>query len=462
MYTELLKLCGYEDDEIERERPRIDKAFEILKIGPGDIAHAETRIKGGFDVELPSVRRVLGTYIKRLVNLVLCREEWNKVVYTEIGEFRSNVALSLLDGVYAEQPSVLLGLSLGFILDKLIPVIESAEAHGMPTAGAMCTGTQLDLGAISMGIIPAPDACLVSGFYCDQMTKPYDIIQQLYGTRAVFMDGAWDAPWGQYPKIDPTRVAYIAARLRKGMRELGEAIGVEITEDVLKAGARTYAKLYYGLSKTAELLIKADPQPIGQASLILMRAAAMAHYERVQMKECPEIYEMFFEEIKERIARGYGVVPKGSPRVAMMAPTMADPAIHRMVEDCGIQTILWAHLELLPFQMERNPYTGWDEKAAHSLLASGYFNDSWAKLYRMKELCKIHNVDGVLWWYNYHCRFDGPIVGFAKKSIEKDLGIPVLDLEMDSFDPRTYSVGALRNRVEAFAELLKVRKSGKI
>jgi len=32
MYTELFKLCSFEPDEIERERPRIDKAFKLLGI----------------------------------------------------------------------------------------------------------------------------------------------------------------------------------------------------------------------------------------------------------------------------------------------------------------------------------------------------------------------------------------------------------------------------------------------
>ena len=30
-YTEVLKLCGFEDAEIEREKPRLDKAFKKLE-----------------------------------------------------------------------------------------------------------------------------------------------------------------------------------------------------------------------------------------------------------------------------------------------------------------------------------------------------------------------------------------------------------------------------------------------
>ena len=36
-YEGLLRLCGFENDEIEREKPRIDKALQRLRLGPGDI-----------------------------------------------------------------------------------------------------------------------------------------------------------------------------------------------------------------------------------------------------------------------------------------------------------------------------------------------------------------------------------------------------------------------------------------
>ena len=37
-YDDMLKLCGFEDDEIKKEKPRIDKAFQKLELGPQDIS----------------------------------------------------------------------------------------------------------------------------------------------------------------------------------------------------------------------------------------------------------------------------------------------------------------------------------------------------------------------------------------------------------------------------------------
>jgi len=43
MYTELLTLCGYSPEEIEKERPRIENALEKAGLGREDVEHAENR-----------------------------------------------------------------------------------------------------------------------------------------------------------------------------------------------------------------------------------------------------------------------------------------------------------------------------------------------------------------------------------------------------------------------------------
>jgi hypothetical protein len=51
-YDELLKLCGFEDDEIKREKPRIDQVFQRLELGPEDMKTAERWVRQNHDVEL--------------------------------------------------------------------------------------------------------------------------------------------------------------------------------------------------------------------------------------------------------------------------------------------------------------------------------------------------------------------------------------------------------------------------
>ena len=54
-YDSLLKLCGWEADQIAEESPRLEEAFGILGLGPEDMALAEARVKDGYDVSLMGV-----------------------------------------------------------------------------------------------------------------------------------------------------------------------------------------------------------------------------------------------------------------------------------------------------------------------------------------------------------------------------------------------------------------------
>ena len=52
-YDELLQLCGFEVEEMEEERPRIEQAFNKLGIGPQDMEPAMSWVGRNHDVTLP-------------------------------------------------------------------------------------------------------------------------------------------------------------------------------------------------------------------------------------------------------------------------------------------------------------------------------------------------------------------------------------------------------------------------
>jgi benzoyl-CoA reductase/2-hydroxyglutaryl-CoA dehydratase subunit BcrC/BadD/HgdB len=76
------------------------------------------------------------------------------------------------------------------------------------------------------------------------------------------------------------------------------------------------------------------------------------------------------------------------------------------------------------------------------------------------ELTKEIHLDGIIWNSLFNCRPLSQPSHLFERLVEKETGIPVLSLEMDIYDSRTYSAGALRTRVEAFAEMLRARNRG--
>lgn len=92
-------------------------------------------------------------------------------------------------------------------------------------------------------------------------------------------------------------------------------------------------------------------------------------------------------------------------------------------------------------------------------MQAGFYHSSYGVVKRFADAIKDLNLDGVIWGYQYNCRPLAQPSHYLKRWVEETTGIPVLPLEMDFYDSRNYSAAALRTRVEAFAEMLRMKKA---
>jgi hypothetical protein len=77
------------------------------------------------------------------------------------------------------------------------------------------------------------------------------------------------------------------------------------------------------------------------------------------------------------------------------------------------------------------------------------------------EVCKRLSVDGV--WGRFHvgCRIGAGDALIIKDAIARELGIPVLLLEWEGFDPRIYNEEQHRRRLELFKDVLNNSRQNK-
>jgi len=462
MSKELLQLCGFEPEEIEREQKRIDRAFEKLELTTADIAQAEERVRKNFDTTLKGVRKCLGIWIKELFDLVLAREEGKKIVYPSFPNIPMiGLALNLAsEEIYCQSPEIVLDLAMGQILGKIDPILEEAEAKGLPPGIAMCSLNQARLGAISKGIIPLPDLTLPSGSFCDQAPKVDDLMHEVYGIKTVFIDGVMDSASADYPNTDPRRVKYFGKEIRRALDETQETLGIEISDEALDKALQEMVKLYYALVGLWDLMRK-DPVPASQADLGLF-FWMLASPERRCMAEAFKTIAKLTREVKQRADEGRGVVEKGAPRVLLFSHHVTDPAIMHMIEDAGLAISLTSLASISNAMAESfagEQYTTFEDRAADQLLSVGIYHSVKGLIERCKELSNSWQVDGFINLYPFSCRPLALHPLIAKKDIEEELGIPVLVLEGDFYDTRSYSPEALRTRVETFAEMLRASKA---
>ncbi|MEE8374543.1 MAG: 2-hydroxyacyl-CoA dehydratase family protein [Dehalococcoidia bacterium] len=462
MYTELFKLCGFEADEIQKERSRIDRAFGILGIGEEDIKRGETRLKRYLDVELLGLRRFLAIWMRELVNLVLAKEEHEKVVYSDFPmELRPLMSMMLSTDerkVYFATPGTIINMTMGQIFDKLAPFQEAGEENGLPAGSAHCALYQTRLGAMVTGAIPFPDLSLIASYHCDQPSEAEQLLHEVYGVPVAYLDSCADPNWGDWPEFNDYRVRYAGSQARKMFGMCEEILGCKLTEEAIRATNRANAIYRLKFQELVELIGHADPQPISQASLAHAFFLNSMPTRDVEGKQ--EALEILFEEVKQRVEEGKGIVEKGAPGVFITATISVDPGIVRMIEETGLAVRIQIPFWLSHWVVRKHPYTEWPDMIGvgpcldvpHSCEAHVAIN---------VENCRHFNVDGAIDFYPYSCREWVPTVMMTKKTIERDLGIPVLVLEGDAYDTRNYNAGQLRTRVETFAELLRAAKAAK-
>ena len=96
---------------------------------------------------------------------------------------------------------------------------------------------------------------------------------------------------------------------------------------------------------------------------------------------------------------------------------------------------------------------------AQAEMEVGIFDGSYGFIKRIAEAIQESDIDGFIWNYLFNCHPLTLMSHLLKQFVEKETGIPVLSLESDLVDNRTYSTEAQRTKVETFAEMLRARKA---
>lgn len=451
MDPEFLELCGFEPGGIETESPRIGRAFDILGLGDEDIARAKTRIVKYIDVELPAMRKILGLWVKELADMVLAREDGKKVVYVSyppIPQFVAAMALTS-DDVYCAPPDIVLSNTLNLMFDRINPVLETAERNGLAPDFGFCSYLQTRLGAIVQGIIPRPDLLIPSCFLCDLTPATDQLLREFYGTPVAYIDNLIDVKGERWPEdIDPRKVKYFAAEMRAALAIYSEVTGHNLLEEVVREAVSVAGNLMVG-GRIRELHA-ADPLPLSLNETQIIGALGCIGRG---LKEGPPVLARLGEELEKRVAAGRGVVEKGAPRV-MLVMIPHDPSLVALIGELGLAACVTAGAAVRP---ENRPVYDdlWEDVAVSHMLSRGANYSSLAYITQLKESVRQANVEGIIFFRHFSCRQYSIFPFKAKETIEKEMGIPVLLLEGDYCDFRSYTTRTMRTKLETFADIVK-------
>ncbi|MBW1669123.1 MAG: 2-hydroxyacyl-CoA dehydratase [Deltaproteobacteria bacterium] len=459
-YDRIFGICGFQDTEIERERSRIERALDKIGVGPEDIPRVEQRLREQHEVELEGVRKILRAWILELLDLVLAKEEGKTVIYYGYPSIQGpGMAISSESGenVYVGCPDVVLCHTVGLIFDKLAPFLEAAETNGLPPGHGLCSLQQIRNGGLALGVVPVPDLVIASSYYCDMGSKADELLHEIYGHPAVYIDGSMDSRWGEFPRYDLERIRFLGGQLDKLFANVEKILGIEVTRRSMKKAMATSRVLYSALGQLTSLMT-ADPMPIsGVVSGIAMNLAAASTGR--SMSEGPDALSTLCKEVEGRVKSGYGILEKGAPRVLNFAHSFSDPGITHMIEKAGL-ALAASFVTVPPGKRDKSlKLYSLGEELAESAMRGGAYHSTYGFAKRFAEAARSLSMDGVIWGYQYNCRPMALGSHLFKQFIEEETGIPTLSLEMDYYESRTYGAEALRTKVETFAEMLRARKA---
>lgn len=281
---------------------------------------------------------------------------------------------------------------------------------------------------------------------CDGKKKAYEIFKSIQPNVYVM----------EVPQMKrPQDKELLKAEYKNFKNELEKLTGITIDAARLKKGiaiANNKRKALYRLAA----LRSADPAPIsGLDALLINQVAFYDNPERFT-----ESVNKICDELEQRIKKGEGVFPKGTPRILVSGCPMAVPnwKLPSIIETSG--AVIVGEESCVGERGTQNlvDESGKNVDALMNALVDRYFkidcaiftpNDS--RVDHVKTLAKKYHANGVI---HYALQFCSPYV-IESYPVEQALiteGIPTARIETDYSQE---DMGQLKTRVEAFIETIK-------
>jgi len=333
----------------------------------------------------------------------------------------------------------------GLILDYL----EKAEKEGY--SQDLCSYSRCCLGYVLGGMngpMPSPDLLVTFRNSCDVYVKWWQSLHMHLGT-PLFVG---EAP---YVLTREDLNNYVLDYVVKQLEQL-----IELAHDKfgLKLDMEKLANVVKLSDKASELwletlkLRKSKPCPLGG------RDSASDIFPLVVMQgteEAIKFYEELLAEVKEKVSRREGVIEKEEFRLLFDGIWLWHAFdIIKYFEDKGAVFVYEPYSEAWAYRLDpSNPL----ESIARKILSMGLNTDIDLRIEKFSDSIKDYQIDGAILFSNRSCKSWSAPQLVTAEFLNKQFNVPHLMFEADMADPRQYAEAQIKNRIDAFLEMLSER-----
>jgi len=317
-------------------------------------------------------------------------------------------------------------------------LLEEAEHAGYSTDG--CSYHRAVIGAALRGLMPRPDFLVATSAPC---TGGVGLLENLarHFRKKIFLL--------TLPQSNGERgAAYLAAQIEKMVEFVSAQTGRQLDPERLRR-AIEYTNEARALMAEAYELARAVPSPVRSRDLKNF-GVVMALF--LGTEAAVEISRTYRDEFAMRCERARHNPPPPRLRLLWIQNRIQfkSPLVSLLEREYDadvitdeLNAITWEPLD------PDDPYTS----LARRMLSIPFLGPIEHRIEELKKLAKSYRVDGAINPCHWGCRQGTGARGLVEAGL-KEIGVPVLNLEVDCVDPRNFSEGQLRTRLEAFIEMI--------
>ncbi len=349
--------------------------------------------------------------------------------------------------VYPENYGALVGAQRA-----AVPLAQLAEERGFSPdlcSYARChIGSVLDPRNAPQGGLPKPDLLVACNNICGTVIKWYQALAQELDVPLFLLD----APYQHQPNLPDHTVQYVAAQLEELIAWVTHHTGHKLRQ---KKFAQTleFSNQAVTLWREIRELCQARPSPLNAPDLFLAMAPIVVLRGT---KDAVVFYEKLKNEVEERVARGEGAILEERYRLLWdnIAIWYRLFRLFNLFTEAGACFVVDTYTNAWSVSVDADePILG-----LARTYSTVYINQSLQiRASLMTDLVERFGVDGMVFHSNRSCKPYSLGQYELLKEVGQRTGIPGLILEADMCDSRLYADEPIKNRIQAFLDVLEAR-----
>jgi len=331
----------------------------------------------------------------------------------------------------------------GFILDYL----EAAERNGY--SESLCSYSRCSLGYVlsgMKGLLPEPDILITFRNSCDVYVKWWQSLHMHLQT-PLFIG---ETPYILTPEdLDNYVLDYVVKQLEQliemATKNFGLRFSMEKLVEVVKLSNKA-SELWLEILKLRRL----KPCPLGG------RDSASDIFPLVVLQgteEAVKFYDELLREVKEKVSKKEGVIENERFRLLFDGIWLWHAFdLIKYFENRGAVFVYEPYSEAWACKLDSSKPL---ESIARKMLSMGLNVDIDLRIERFLESIKEYRIDGAVLFSNRSCKSWSAPQLVTADALSERFDIPYLHFEADMADPRQYAEAQIKNRVDAFLEVLE-------